>query len=279
MILYIKKVLNSSVVLATDSNNNEIIVLGKGIGYGKKAKEHIDQEDINRLFVPIRRFEFKQIEDTLSSTPTSIVDITQKIIKIARSQLPGELNRTLTFSLMDHIRFSLNRFSEGIVFKNKLYWEVKTYYPIEFKIGEKSVKMINQAFDVSLPEEEAASIAFHIINAEKNVHQDFDSMEMLKLVNNIMSIITSSNQSLMSKDSISYQRLVTHIKFFSQRILQHQQLDNDDEKMYQHVVVAYPNAMRIAIKVVDFLNKSRNIKITDEEIMYLIIHIQRNIEL
>ncbi len=32
----IKKVLNSSVVLVSDHENNEFILLGKGIGYGKR---------------------------------------------------------------------------------------------------------------------------------------------------------------------------------------------------------------------------------------------------
>ena len=36
--MHIKKVLNSSVVLLTDEKQAEFIVLGKGIGYGKKAK-------------------------------------------------------------------------------------------------------------------------------------------------------------------------------------------------------------------------------------------------
>ncbi|WP_436970000.1 PRD domain-containing protein [Lactobacillus helveticus] len=38
--------------------------------------------------------------------------------------------------MMDHIKFSLDRYREGITFKNKLYWEVRSYYPDEFEIEE-----------------------------------------------------------------------------------------------------------------------------------------------
>ena len=34
----IKKVLNSSVILAIDENNKEFVCLGKGIGYNKKME-------------------------------------------------------------------------------------------------------------------------------------------------------------------------------------------------------------------------------------------------
>ena len=37
MELTIRKVLNASVVLCVDNLENEFIVLGKGIGYGKKS--------------------------------------------------------------------------------------------------------------------------------------------------------------------------------------------------------------------------------------------------
>ncbi|MFR3430469.1 MAG: CAT RNA binding domain-containing protein [Holdemanella porci] len=46
----IKKVLNSSVVLVSDHENNEFILLGKGIGYGKKVGESIDQSASNQIY-------------------------------------------------------------------------------------------------------------------------------------------------------------------------------------------------------------------------------------
>ena len=61
----IKKVLNSSVVLVSDHENNEFILLGKGIGYGKKAGESIDQSALNQMFVPVENTKSKQFEELM----------------------------------------------------------------------------------------------------------------------------------------------------------------------------------------------------------------------
>ncbi|MHC9537367.1 PRD domain-containing protein [Dellaglioa sp. BT-FLS60] len=276
MNLIIKKVLNSSVVLAQDTKGEEVIVLGKGIGYGTKAGSEISNESINQLFVPVTNPEIQQMENLLSSIPESIVDITQQIVKYATTQIATPLNKTLTFSLMDHINFSLERLEQGLSFKNKLYWEVKSYYPIEFKIGEKAVSLINKNFTVKLPKEEAASIAFHIINSEQDSLNSANSIEITKLINEIMTIISMGGQLELSQNSISYQRLLTHIKFFAQRILSNKQLDTDDTIMHNHLVSAYPAATKIAIKILTFLDAHYHLKVTSEELTYLIVHIQRN---
>ena len=51
----IKKVPNSSVVLVHEENNpdSEFIVLGKGIGYGRKAKEELALDENCKTFIPV----------------------------------------------------------------------------------------------------------------------------------------------------------------------------------------------------------------------------------
>lgn len=277
MSLTIKKVLNSSVVLCTDDTGNEQIVLGKGIGFGRKSGTEFKQDRNNQVFVPITSPELKQVESMLREVSPKIIEVTRRIVRKAQSKISVSLNKSLTFSLIDHIKFSLDRYKEGLVFRNKLYWEVKSYYPKEFEIGEWTLELINSTFHVELPKEEAASIAFHIINAESQENNS-DSMEITQVINSLLNIINLSSKVPINKDSISYQRLVTHIKFFAERLMRGQQLTNEDPEMYEHVVTTYPQATKITIKIMDFLEKKYRMKITDEETTYLIIHIQRNIK-
>ena len=276
MSLTIKKVLNSSVVLCTDNGDNELIVLGKGIGFGKKPGTVLKRDDINQIFVPITNPELSQIEGMLGEVSPGVIEVTRLIVREAQAKIVGPLNKSLTFSLMDHIKFSLDRYKEGLTFRNKLYWEVKSYYPQEFEVGEWALQLINNDFGVHLPREEAASIAFHIINAESQENSK-DSMGITKVIYRLICIINLSRKKELDNNSISYQRLVTHIKFFAERLLRGQQLTNQDMEMYEHVVSSYPQATKVAIKIMEFLEKQYYIKITDEEMTYLIIHIQRNL--
>lgn len=227
MNLTINKVLNASVVLCVDESGNELIVLGKGIGYGKKPGTKINRDDINQVFVPVTSPEIRKIEEALVDIPPKIVEITRRIVQKTQKEIKAPLNRSLTISLMDHINFSVNRYQEGLVFKNRLYWDVQSYYPNEFKVGDWALKLINKEMDTDLPKEEAASIAFHIINSETSEEYN-DSMEVTKIVNSLMSIINLSSEAKLEPESISYRRMLIHIKFFAQRILRGGQLNGND---------------------------------------------------
>lgn len=69
----IKKVLNSSVVLVHDAKYNEFILLGKGIGYGKKTGEYICGSNDNQMFVPVENTKSKQFLELMDDIPVDIL--------------------------------------------------------------------------------------------------------------------------------------------------------------------------------------------------------------
>lgn len=90
--MHIKKVLNSSVVLLTDEKQAEFIVLGKGIGYGKKPNEEIrvNEKDC-QFFIPVTHNKSKQIIELLNSIPPEIFELTHEVIVLAKKELAIEL--------------------------------------------------------------------------------------------------------------------------------------------------------------------------------------------
>ena len=50
MNMIIKKILNNNVVITTNYQMEEIIVMGKGLAYGKQAGDNIDMNKINKTF-------------------------------------------------------------------------------------------------------------------------------------------------------------------------------------------------------------------------------------
>ena len=136
----IKKVLNSSVVLVSDHENNEFILLGKGIGYGKKVGESIDQSASNQIFVPVENTKSKQFEELMDDIPIDILTITQEIIVEAQKLLECEFNKSL-YLMADHLNFAVQRVRDGIVITNRVFWEIKNYYPKEFKAGLMAIYM------------------------------------------------------------------------------------------------------------------------------------------
>lgn len=272
MAYVIKKVLNSSVVLATDETNQEFILLGKGIGYGKKCGQKVMEEYITQVFTPQDKGQLKEL---LAGISPQVIDVATSIVELVKKQFP-DIQSNLLVSLIDHIDFALKRLENGLIFENKLYYDVQVYYPEEFNLGVKARKLINEYFNINLPPAEAASLAFHIADARNRSETSYDSMKISKITDEILHLFAIISGNKINRESLSYRRLLTHTKFFVERLITNAQLDGTDRIMYDHVLESYPKSTKMAIKILEYLDKQYHYKVTSEELMYLIIHIQRN---
>ena len=122
----IVKVMNNSLVFVKNDDNDEIIVMGKGIGFMKKPGESVDSSKIEKIFTlkdgESKKNYFRAMEDINSE----YVDITNDIVKYASDTLKCKLNDNVFISLIDHIAFAIERFNKNISLQNRLLWEVKS---------------------------------------------------------------------------------------------------------------------------------------------------------
>ena len=124
----------------------------------------------------------------MKDIPEDYINLAEEIIKQAKLKLGKEFNDDLYFSLSDHIYFTIQRYREGMLIQNRLLIETKRLYKEEFKVAMQSLQMINQRYEVELPEDEAAFIALHFVNAELNGDMQ-GTMQMTKVVQDILTII------------------------------------------------------------------------------------------
>ena len=271
----IKKVLNSSVVIAEDEQKREYILLGKGIGYGQKAGSEILEHQADQVFIPVDKIKTVGFFEILDSVSPEFLETTQDIVKKAEEKLNIKLNPGIYFTLMDHLNFAVERYRKGINITNKLFWEVKNYYREEFKIGLYAVNLVNGRLNIELPEEEAANIAFHLINAQGEGQASKDAMKAAKMTGNIVNMVRYTLNVNMDTENIHYTRFVTHVKFFVERFFSEKMLTDEDDFLYHQISRSYPNAMRGAFKIRDYIKQIYEKDIPNEELVYLAVHIQR----
>ena len=107
-----------------------------------------------------------------------------------KSRIDFELNPSLTFTLADHINFSIIRLENKIDVTNPLTNDIKYLYKTEMEIGYKGLEIIKNELGIDFPSCEASSIALHIKNAEglendmPNTieNEEFISEEMIDLL-------------------------------------------------------------------------------------------------
>jgi len=163
-VITVKKSLNNSMLLV-DYDQQELILFGKGIGFGTKPGTLCDISHVEKVFIPLQDLKSRHFLSLTDTIPAAFFDLTHDIISQAQTAFSEKLNSVLFFTLAEHLWFAAERLETGQLFMNKLSWEVKRYYPKEFALGEQARQLANARLNVELPEEEAVNIAFHLINA------------------------------------------------------------------------------------------------------------------
>ena len=270
----IKKVLNTSVVLI-EKDGKEIVVFGKGIGFGAKPGDSVDQSKVDQVFFSAENIRMQQVLELLSNIPEVYLNMVQEIVEYSKIHLDTELQQSIYFTLMDHMHFAVERAQKGMNISNRVYWEVKSYYPKEFLVGEYARKLINEKLEVDLPKEESANIAFHLINAQSSDNENADSMKVAKMLGSIVNLVRYNLKTNLQTDSIHYNRFITHVKFFVERYLSDKLMEETDEELFEQISTLYPESMNIAFKIKEYMQEVHHKPIPKDELTYLAVHINR----
>lgn len=272
--MIIDKIVNNNVVTVLDSRKKEAVVMGRGIGFKKKPGDLIDKDNIEKIFTMDNPSKNQKLIELLENTPSEYLLITEEIVKHAQDVLGKKLNSSIYVLLTDHIVFAIDRFKENIVLQNPMIWEIKTLYKDEYRLGQWSINLIKNKLDIELPEDEAAFIALHIVNASLG-EEMYNTMNITILTKDILKIIKTHFNLDFNEDSLDYIRLVTHLKFFSQRVFKKEQLKLEDDDIYNMIVSKYKEEKNCVDKISKYTERSFNYTLSKQEIIYLILHIKK----
>ena len=118
--MIIGKIINNNVVSSWDEEGKEIIVMGRGLGFQKKAGQDVAEDGIEKIF----RLESKDVrerfKDLLASMPLEYIQVSADIISYARKNLNTKLSQNVYLTLTDHIGFAIEQtvLSSGVRNRN-----------------------------------------------------------------------------------------------------------------------------------------------------------------
>lgn len=264
----IKKI-NNNFCLAIDSQGEDIIVRGKGIGFIKMPCEIDDLSIIERTYYGV---DSKYI-DLLNDIPEEIFNLTADVVDYARNVLDDEFNPNMVFTLADHIQFSIQRYNSGMKMNFPFQDDFLQLYEAEVKVGKYALNLIKSKLDIQLDMEESIGIAINIINSKFN--NKSDEKVMYDLISDITGIIEKSFNITIDKESINYSRLSSHLRYLFKRIVEKKTIESDNLRIFQNLQYEFKNSYRCALEINKFLNHKLGWELSKEEILYLILHINR----
>jgi beta-glucoside operon transcriptional antiterminator len=275
----ISKVLNNNVVITSDENQNEIIVMGRGIAFKKKVGDDISDQTVDKVYRLENQTISSQFQELLADLPLEYLELSNQIIEYAREELSSPINESIYISLPDHLHTAIERAKKGIVVKNVLLWDIKRFFPDEFKIGKRTIEKIAEHYGVDLPEDEAGFIALHLVNAQTEKDEQSNLYELTKTMQEIVNIVKYYFKTTFDEESVYFYRFTTHLRFFVSRMQNHSSHEGEtDDELLEMVKVKYHNAYQCVEKIKAFLVANYHYEMSNDESLYLTIHIARLVQ-
>lgn len=273
----IRKILNNNAVTALNYKGEEIVLMGLGVAFQKKSGDEIDNERIERIFTLQNKEVSERLKTILNEISIECLSVADEIVKNAEKELEKKLDECVFLALADHINFAISRYKQGTIVKNPMRWEVRRFYKKEYEIALNALNLIEEKLKVKFEEDEAAHITLHIVNAELSVEMP-EVVDITNMIDGILNVIKYHFKITFDEDSLNYYRLVTHLKFFAERILTRKESDEYDDYLFNLLKERYNEAYECVNRIKIFIQKKYNFKISNEEMTFLIVHVQRIID-
>jgi beta-glucoside operon transcriptional antiterminator len=269
----VERVINNNVISVLE-NQREVILTGRGLGFGQHPGGTYDPGRVERRFVLDDDRSAAGFTAVIAELPYEVLLLSNRIADYLADTLNLTLTSAIQLALADHIQFAIDRLARGQRLENALLWELKSTYRREFTASLEILDMVREATGVVLPVDEAGFVTMHLVNAELTGNLS-TSMGTTTVVSEIVALVREHLGVPLATDSVAYARFLTHVKFAVQRIEEGRLLTSSDSMLYEMVKSQDPVSYECAAAIAGLLGDRYLVELPDEEMLYLMVHVNR----
>lgn len=270
----IHKVINNNVVSCIDSDGQELVVMGRGIGFGARPGTTLDAAAVEKIFRMDSPEQASRLQDMFRQLPPEVLELCTQIIEYAKTAIGRELNESIYLTLSDHILFSLSLTQQGMALPNPLLTEVRVFYPAEYAVGKYALERIRAVMGKALGEDEAASIALHLVNAEYSGSMN-TTMHATQVLQPMVEILETWPGLKLNHQHLFYDELIVHIKFMALQAFSRAEREWMDVQMVSGLLQYISTAYACAGAITDYLSQQSGAPVPAAERAYLAMCIHR----
>ncbi len=273
--MLILKKINNNVALAASDAGDEVVVFGKGVGFHEMPYELTDESLIQRKFYNVP----ENLQDMMVSLPDDILLAAGDIACDASQQLGCKLSGALPMILADHLQFAVQRDDDQVYAPNPLEHEVAFIYPRELEAGKRGLDIVEKHTGVRLGDNEATSIALHIVNAEIDGMGRAKDMDFVMKSTRVLDEVTHAVEEQIGHPidttSFAYIRFLAHLRYLVRRLVKGACQQTENSSLFMQAARDFPEAYQCAYAINRVFEKELNQSCSDEELLYLMMHINR----
>ena len=271
----VRKALNHNTLIAISmENNQEYLVIGKGIGFGKKVSERFEiPENIEcSIYSLHEQTERGKAMELIKGIEPVYLEIAGKVL--AKSEeVFGKIDKNILFPMADHIAFAVQRIRANEQISNPLTDDIRILFHMEYKTAECVKDILWEMLQVEIDEHEIGYIALHVHSAIEDESVAL-SMQIAMAVRECIRMIEEETGQTIDVMSLSYNRLMNHIRYMVARSIKGEKLKLN---MNDYMSVKFPKSFWMATEICKQLEKQlhRTSPLDEVEIGYLAMHIER----
>lgn len=274
--LLVAKVLNNNVIIADHPQYEEVVVIGKGIGFNRKARDVIPLDVVEKMFILTNQQEQEQYKQLAVQIDERIIEVINEIIYYINSESKTPLNEHIHIALTDHIAFAIKRAEQGMTIQNPFLYETREMYPLEYKLAAHALEIIHDKLGVALEEDEIGFVALHIYSALTDQHITAIKADS-RLIADMVKVIEDSLKISITGDTLDYSRLLTHLRFAIERIRRGEKVAAT-HRLEEMLKMEYPEVYSLSWKLTKMMEKRLRRPVYKAEVSYLTMHLQRFVE-
>ena len=267
----ITKILNHNSFMGIESKNNqECLIMGKGVAFGKKVGQTVSVTGDARVYSLKELTDRGEAREIIKSVSPLCLELANEVLNQAEEEF-GKVDRSIIFTMADHLDFAVRRIQNGEQISNPLTDDIRIMFYKEYKVAGCIRDLLKEKLGIRIDEHEIGYIALHVHAAivDENVSQ---AMEIARTVRECICMVEEETGKSIDVMSLSYNRLMNHVRYMVARAIHGEKLKMS---LNDYMSVKFPGPYMTAEKICRKMEKSLKLPIPDKEIGYLAMHLER----
>ena len=267
----ITKILNHNSFMGIESKNNqECLIMGKGVAFGKKVGQTVSITGDARVYSLKELTDRGEAREIIKSVSPLCLELANEVLNQAEKEF-GKVDRSILFTMADHLDFAVRRIQNGEQISNPLTDDIRIMFYKEYKVAGCIRDLLKEKLGIRIDEHEIGYIALHVHAAivDENVSQ---AMEIARTVRECICMVEEETGNSIDVMSLSYNRLMNHVRYMVARAIHGEKLKMS---LNDYMSVKFPGPYMTAEKICRKMEKSLKLPIPDIEIGYLAMHLER----
>ena len=267
----ITKIVNHNSFMGIESKNDqECLIMGKGVAFGKKVGQTVSVTGDARVYSLKELTDRGEAKDIIKSVSPLCLELANEVLDQAEEEF-GKVDRSILFTMADHLDFAVRRIQNGEQISNPLTDDIRIMFYKEYKVAGCIRDLLKEKLGIRIDEHEIGYIALHVHAAivDENVSQ---AMEIARTVRECICMVEEETGKSIDVMSLSYNRLMNHVRYMVARAIHGEKLKMS---LNDYMSVKFPGPYMTAEKICRKMEKSLKLPIPDIEIGYLAMHLER----